>query len=81
MKRALALGRFDRQRPFRPWLLRIVANEAKNRRRWMSRHATLELETEPAAPGAPTPETQAEERERRAALLGAVNGSDTRTER
>ena len=28
-----ALGRFRRGAPFRPWLLRIVANEARNRRR------------------------------------------------
>ena len=26
-----ALGRFRRGAPFRPWLLRIVANEARNR--------------------------------------------------
>ena len=28
-----ALGRFRRGAPLRPWLLRIVANEARNRRR------------------------------------------------
>jgi DNA-directed RNA polymerase specialized sigma24 family protein len=28
-----ALGRFRRGAPFRPWLLHIVANEARNRRR------------------------------------------------
>ena len=28
-----ALGRFREGAPFRPWLLRIVANEARNRRR------------------------------------------------
>ena len=28
-----ALGRFRAGAPFRPWLLRIVANEARNRRR------------------------------------------------
>jgi RNA polymerase sigma factor (sigma-70 family) len=70
-----ALGRFDPGRPFRPWLLRIVANEAKNRLRWLRRHATLQLaeETEPAAEGTPLPEDHAVERERRRALLGAVN--------
>jgi RNA polymerase sigma-70 factor (ECF subfamily) len=37
-----ALGRFDRSRPFRPWLLRIVANEARNLRRAEARRAPLE---------------------------------------
>jgi RNA polymerase sigma-70 factor (ECF subfamily) len=69
-----ALERFDPHRPFRPWLLRIVANEAKNRRRWLSRHATLEL-AEGAVPASEdvSPEAAAEAWERRRALLGAVN--------
>lgn len=37
-----AVSRFRRGEPFRPWLLRIVANEAKNRRnsrwRWLQTH-------------------------------------------
>ena len=33
-----ALGRFRREAPFRPWLLRIVANEARNRRRSAAGH-------------------------------------------
>jgi RNA polymerase sigma-70 factor (ECF subfamily) len=50
-----ALGRFRSSRPFRPWLLRIVANEARNRRRASGRRARLELR---AASGdaAPSPE-------------------------
>ena len=36
-----SLARFDNARPFRPWLLRIVANEAKNRRRAAGRRARL----------------------------------------
>ena len=32
-KAYFALGRFRSGAPFRPWLLRIVANEAKNRRK------------------------------------------------
>src|SRR4051795_6052331 len=32
MKAYRALGRFRRGAPFRPWLLRIVANEARTRR-------------------------------------------------
>ncbi|HET9289076.1 MAG TPA: sigma-70 family RNA polymerase sigma factor, partial [Gaiella sp.] len=34
-----ALGRFREGSPFRPWLLRIVANEARNRRRSAGRRA------------------------------------------
>jgi RNA polymerase sigma factor (sigma-70 family) len=78
VKAYYALGRFEADRPFRPWLLRIVANEAKNRRRWLSRHATLELSEgqEAAAEPAETasPEAAALEWERRRAVLGAVNG-------
>ena len=36
-----ALPRFDRSRPFRPWLLAIVANEARNRRRAAGRRDAL----------------------------------------
>src|SRR3954465_9654697 len=36
-----ALGRFRRGSPLRPWLLRIVANEAKNRRRAAGRREAL----------------------------------------
>lgn len=36
-----ALGRFDPQRPFRPWLLAIVANEARSRGRQSRRVAQL----------------------------------------
>lgn len=41
-----AIGTFQRGAPFRPWLLRIVANEAKNRRdsrwRWLQTHRPAE---------------------------------------
>jgi RNA polymerase sigma factor (sigma-70 family) len=74
VKAYYALGRFQADRPFRPWLLRIVANEAKNRRRWLSRHAALELVEADAPPEEASPETAAEEWERRRILLGAVIG-------
>ena len=38
-----ALGRFRPGRPFRPWLLTIVANEARNRRRSAGRGHALAL--------------------------------------
>jgi RNA polymerase sigma factor (sigma-70 family) len=70
-----AMERFDPERPFRPWLLRIVANEAKNRRRAGARHAALELEAVgERPPEAPSPEEESLAEERRAALLRAVNG-------
>jgi RNA polymerase sigma factor (sigma-70 family) len=72
-----ALGRFDPDRPFRPWLLRIVTNEARNRVRSATRRAGLELAAgaEPAADEpAASPEATAVGGERRRALLEAVNG-------
>jgi RNA polymerase sigma factor (sigma-70 family) len=75
LKAYSALARFDPGRPFRPWLLRIVVNEAKNRRRWRGRHPELELEVARAPAAAePSPEELAVAEERRAALLRAVNG-------
>ena len=47
-----ALGRFDETRPLRPWLLRITANLAHNRRRSAARYlAALHrlVQSEPAA--------------------------------
>ena len=38
-----ALGRFTSGRPFRPWLLRIVTNEARNRIRSSRRHEALRV--------------------------------------
>jgi RNA polymerase sigma factor (sigma-70 family) len=76
LKAYLALGRFRQGAPFRPWLLRIVVNEAKNRRRWSARHPELELTEahERLTAASPSPEEEAEAAERRRRLLGAVNG-------
>ena len=38
-----ALGRFREGEPLRPWLLTIVANEARNRRRSAGRRTALAL--------------------------------------
>jgi RNA polymerase sigma factor (sigma-70 family) len=52
-----ALGRFRAGEPFRPWLLRIVANEARNRRRSAGRRLGLVLRAarQPAAEAAREP--------------------------
>ena len=71
-----ALGRFDRTRPFRPWLLRIVVNEARNLRRAEARRAALELRAGQGTESVPGPEDEAAARERREALLAAVSVLD-----
>ena len=67
-----ALGRFRSGRPFRPWLLTIVANEARNRRRTRGRRTALALRA--VVPGAPAedPEAAALASEQRERLLTAV---------
>jgi RNA polymerase sigma factor (sigma-70 family) len=70
-----ALGRFRPGAPLRPWLLRIVANEAINKAKAGSRHPALDLaaaESRAADPAA-SPEAQALAAERREMVLHAVN--------
>jgi RNA polymerase sigma-70 factor (ECF subfamily) len=72
-----AIRRFRRGEPFRPWLLRIVANEARNRRRSAGRRVQLALraaEEQGSGGAAPSPEDSALSGERRSELLAAVNG-------
>jgi RNA polymerase sigma factor (sigma-70 family) len=82
-----ALGRFRPDAPFRPWILRIAANEARNRRRSERRRMQLRPSdtssapvAEPIDPG-PGPEQIVLRRERQAALLAALGalGEDDRT--
>jgi RNA polymerase sigma factor (sigma-70 family) len=71
-----ALGRFRRGAPFRPWVLRIVANEARNRRRSAGRRTALALRAAGEAPSggaAPSPEGVLIAAEEREGLLAAVN--------
>jgi RNA polymerase sigma-70 factor (ECF subfamily) len=71
-----ALGRFREGAPFRPWLLRIVANEASNRRRSAGRRTSLVLRAateEPSGGAAPSPEAALLSAEQRSALLAAVD--------
>jgi RNA polymerase sigma factor (sigma-70 family) len=81
IKAHAALGRFRRDAPFRPWLLRIVRNEALNRRRRQGRQERLQLRVagEPVSgDAAPSPETVVLEREDRLRVLAAVEALDPR---
>jgi RNA polymerase sigma factor (sigma-70 family) len=76
-----ALPRFRTGAPFRPWLLAIVANEARNRRRAAGRRAGLALRAAELAErdaGAPSPEAQLLTAVRRDALLAALSELDER---
>jgi RNA polymerase sigma factor (sigma-70 family) len=70
-----SLWRFRPGAPFKPWLLRIVANEARNRRRAAGRRAALALRAtqEPSGEAAPSPEAALLDGERRDELLAALN--------
>jgi RNA polymerase sigma factor (sigma-70 family) len=70
-----ALGRFRAGRPFRPWFLAIVANEARNRRRSAGRRERLTLraaEDPLSGDAVPSPEAAILAAEQRAELLAAV---------
>ena len=74
-KAYFALDRFRSGAPFRPWLLRIVANEAKNRRKALGRRPTVDLsvaEDRPSGDTALSPEAAALASERRELVLGAL---------
>ena len=69
-----ALPRFREGSPIRPWLLRIVANEARNRRRSAGRRQGLALRAADDAPQrtAPGPEQIVMAAEERSELLAAL---------
>jgi RNA polymerase sigma factor (sigma-70 family) len=75
VKAWLALGRFRSGAPFRPWLVQIAVNEARNRRRAAGRRAGLALRLKPSftePDPAPSAETEALAGEQRAQLAAAV---------
>lgn len=75
LKAYRALGRFRLDRPFRPWLLRIVSNEASNRRLAARRRARLAprlVEERRQGDAVPSPEAALLLHERRQELLEAV---------
>ncbi len=69
-----ALGRFRRGAPLKPWVLQIVANEARNRRRAAGRREALALRAAADRPGdaVPSPEAALLAGESRERLLAAV---------
>ncbi len=72
-----ALRRFREGAAFRPWLLAIVTNEARNRRRSAARLDRLTLrvaEVRPSGDAAPSPEAAALRLEERDLLVEALNG-------
>lgn len=78
-----ALARFRPGEPFRPWLLQIVANDARNRRRSAGRREQLAVRAaadRPAGDAAPSPEAAILAAERRDALLAGLRrlGEDDR---
>jgi RNA polymerase sigma-70 factor (ECF subfamily) len=75
LKAHAALPRFREGSPFRPWLLRIVTNEARNRRRSAGRRRGLALraaEVDPPSVEAPGPERIVIAAEARTELLAAL---------
>jgi RNA polymerase sigma factor (sigma-70 family) len=75
LKAWLALDRFRAGESFRPWLVRIVINEARNRRRSAGRRAGLALRLAPTAGNASvaaSAQTEAIAGQERARLLAAV---------
>ena len=69
-----ALGRFRAGEPLRPWLLRIAANEARNRRRSAGRRERLALRaTEASGEAAPSPEDAVLDAAARGELLVALD--------
>jgi RNA polymerase sigma factor (sigma-70 family) len=81
VKAHAALGRFRAGAPFRPWLLAIVSNEARNRVKSAGRRERLALRVaEERRPGGavPSPEAALLDSEQREELLAALAGlSDT----
>ena len=76
VKAYYALGRFRRGAPLKPWLLQIVANEARNRRRSAGRREGLALRAATEASSgdaAPSPEAALLDDARRGALLARLN--------
>ena len=71
IKAIQALPTYRTDAPFRPWVLRIIANEAKNRVRSAARRPTAPLD-ESIVSLEPSPHEVAERDERQRELLAAI---------
>jgi RNA polymerase sigma-70 factor (ECF subfamily) len=71
-----ALHRFRAGEPLRPWLLTIVANEARNRRRAAGRREHLALRAAAATPRDPGEPEAAYDRDDLAAAIGRLREED-----
>jgi RNA polymerase sigma factor (sigma-70 family) len=77
IKAYAALPRFREGAPFRPWLLRIVANESRNRRRSADRRVNLAVRAGAGGASeasAASPEAEVLAGEQRDTLLRALGG-------
>jgi len=75
LKAYAALPRFRDGAPLKPWLLRIVANEGRNRRRSAARRVGLAERAateEPRGAAAASPETEVLAAETRSTLIAAL---------
>ncbi len=68
-----ALSRFKTGKSFRPWLLEIVANQARNQRRAGGRRVALAIRAAPGDTAESSPEMNVLDKERRQTLLDALN--------
>ncbi len=73
-----SLRRFDTRRPFRPWLLRIVTNQALNNRRSAGRRQamTTRYQAEVGSDGRDSPERAAETQEESQRVRNAITQLD-----
>ena len=80
VKAYYALPRFRRDAPFRPWVLRIVANEARNRARSVRRREHLAVRAAAAdrVGAVPSPEAAALSREEAETIAAALQQLDER---
>ncbi|MGM0575606.1 MAG: RNA polymerase sigma factor [Myxococcota bacterium] len=66
------LGRYDRERPVRPWLFGIAFRVVSDYRRRARFSREIPVDRDDAVSGAPAPDEEVERRDRRALVLAAL---------